>query len=104
MVSSTGSCEHRSRGFPYSCLTDLSDCESKCTSLSSCVAYATNETHCALIPSKLVNCSAIEMESYGSENRLARSSKGREETTTHDLRNTTMSTGFNCSKIVTGEM
>ena len=101
VVSSNGSCQHKTGGFPYSCLTDLPDCEDKCTSLSSCVAYATNGTHCALIPSDKVNCSAIEMSSYGI--KLVTLSKNYKQTATNDLI-TTGSTGFNCSKIVIGNM
>ena len=92
VISSTGSCRHYRGGFPYSCLTDLPDCENKCTSLSPCIAYGTNETHCALIPSERLNCSAIEMSlndgniATSSNNLVSRSN-----------------TGFNCSKIVIGE-
>lgn len=100
MVSSTGGCRHRSGGFPYSCLTELPDCENKCTSLSSCIAYATNETHCALIPSNRLNCSAIDMSSHGSTVANLPYKKG----TTNDLIHTSAFTGFNCSKIVIGEM
>ena len=100
MVSSTGGCRHRSGGFPYSCLTELPDCENKCTSLTTCIAYATNETHCALIPSNRLNCSAIDMSSHGSTVANLPYKKG----TTNDLIHTSAFTGFNCSKIVIGEM
>ena len=101
VISSTGSCRHSRGGFPYSCLTDLPGCENKCTSLSPCIAYGTNETHCALIPSDQVNCSAIEMSSYGKN--LATLSKNYKQTATNDLI-ATGSNGFNCSKLVIGKL